>query len=197
MLNEKPIIDESTTVIVTRQEEPKGNPLVNKRISKLIGQKSIQLAKDEALEASSTINESDLDELLSPDEKRFYQIKRQAYLTSYPDLLEDQFDLDDLHLMIMEQVYERRLWKKNKKHPSLDITKDRQESIRRQQDLKKALNVRRTDRLKTKGEKGPKISIANLSLQFGGQEEVNVLDERIRELEKDEEKLRLKKRIDQ
>src|SRR5437660_1403223 len=124
MENDKQTIDESTTIIIAPSVEEKENPLLLKRINKLIGQKSIQVAKDQALDDSATINESDLDEILSKDDKKFYQIKRQAYLTSYPDLADDQFDLDVLHLMIMEQIAQRQLYKKKKKHPAIDIQED-------------------------------------------------------------------------
>lgn len=192
MENNKPIIDESTTVIVAPALEER-NPLILKRINKLIGQKSIQLAKDEALDESALINESDLDEILSKDEKRFYQIKRQAYLTSYPELAEDQFDLDDLHLLMMEQVHERQLLKKKKKHPSIDVSKERQDSIRRQQDLKKSLNIRRADRMKTKGERKNEISIAHLSLNFKDSGQMDDLNSEIIDMRKEEEMLKLKK----
>jgi hypothetical protein len=195
MENSKPIIDESTTIIVAPTIEDPQKQLRMKRINKLIGLKSIELAKDEALDESATLNEADLDEVLSKDEYRFYQIKRKAYLTSWPELAEDPFDLDNLHLMIMEQVHQRQLLKKKKKSPGIDISKERQDSIKRQQDFMKSLNVRRTDRMKTKGEKKVENNIAHISMHFGSEDQVNLMSKRMEELTIEESELENKKQV--
>ncbi len=189
------IIDESTTVIVSSPVE-ESNPLVLKRINKLIGQKSIQVAKEEAMDASATINEQDLDEILSKDDKRFYQVKRQAYLTSYPDLADDQFDLDVLHLMIMEQIAQRQLYKKKKKHPAIDIQEDYERSTKRQGEYMKNLNVRRTDRMKTKDNKKVENNIANISMHFGNDDQVNAMAKRTAEMALEETVLEERKLVD-
>ena len=50
-----------------------------------------------------SLNEVDLNVILSKDDNLFYQEKKASYLEAYPDLGNDPFDLDDLHLMIMER----------------------------------------------------------------------------------------------
>lgn len=191
----KPMIDQSTTVLVVSESIQKDTSTL-KRINKLIGQKSIQLAKEEALDETATINESDLDLLLSPDDKKFYQVKRKAYLTSYPEMADDQFDLDNLHLMIMEQISQRGLLKKKKKHPALDISKDHDASTKKQLELQKTLNVRRTDRMKSKGERKVENSFANISVHFNSPDKLDELNREIIDMRAEEETLRLKKGIE-
>jgi hypothetical protein len=192
MENNTPIIDESVTVIVAPPVQQKNSPTAQ-RISKLIGQRSIQVAKEEALDESATINEADLDALLSKEDKYFYQVKRKTYLTSYPDLAEDQFDLDIVHLMIMEQIKQRQLLRKKKKQPALNIEEEYDKSVEKQSKFMKSLNVQRIDRMKQKGEKKVENNIAHLSVHFNSEDQIDGLNRRVLDLRAEEEELRAKK----
>jgi len=146
------------------------------------------LKKRELVE-SDNINEVDLETILTKDDHLFYQEKKRLYIEAYPDLGTDPFDLDDLHLMLMEQVFQRNLLKRKKKHPTVDIAKDYQDSVKRQGEFKKSLSMRRTDRVKNKQGTGPKINIANLSLNFNNPSKLNEMQKRVLDLQTEEEGL--------
>ncbi len=160
----------------------RGLAMVNKSQEKITIKKEVQ-QKDESL------NESNLIAILTKEEYQFYQEKKELYMGSYPDLGSDPFDLDDLHLMIMEQIFQRNLLKKKKKHPTVDIAKDYQDSVKRQNDFKKSLSMRRTDRVKTKTANKPTMNIANLSLIFQDPSRVVEVQQRMKAMQEEEAKL--------
>lgn len=136
-----------------------------------------------------SLNEVDLNVILSKDDNLFYQEKKASYLEAYPDLGNDPFDLDDLHLMIMEQVFQRNLLKRKKKHPNLDITKDYESSVKRQNDFKKSLSMRRADRVKAKQTGGPKINIAKISMSFTDEGKMVEMHRRLESMREEEQGL--------
>ena len=149
--------------------------------------------KAELIEENN-INEIDLHALLSKDDYEFYQEKKRSYLDYYPDLGNDPFDLDDLHLMIMEQVFQRNLLKRKRKHPTVDIAKDYEASVKRQGDLKKSLSMRRTDRVKAK--QGPKtLNVANLSVIVADKEKFAALQAGAEQAKLEEDLLRLPEKV--
>lgn len=126
----------------------------------------IAIRKAEQPVEEPNINEADLSKILTRDDHEFYMEKKALYLAAYPDLGTDPFDLDDLHLMIMEQVFQRNILKRKKKHPNVDISKDYESSVKRQNEFKKSLSMRRTDRVKVKSAGGKTINIAKISMSF-------------------------------
>lgn len=160
-----------------------------KLIKGLVAEKSIRIntSKKELLLSKENLNERDLPSILVRDDQNFYMEKKALYLESYPDLAEDPFDLDDLHSMIMEQIFQRNLMRKKKKHPFADIEKEYENSKKREGEFKKSLSVRRTDRFKQKGEKKQQVNIANLSVHFQDAEKMKAFEDRAKELKRENE----------
>ncbi len=155
----------------------------------ILKKKSIMVTqKRQDSEDNELINESDLKDILNQEDYIYYKAKKEIYLESYPDLT-DPFDLDDLHLLIMEQIFQRNLYKQKKRLPSKDISEQYEKSIKRLNDLKKGLSVRRSDRLKDKTTKKPIINIASLSMTLGTKEGLENMKQRIIDLKAEEASL--------
>ncbi len=187
-LEPKPVILDKDTTIVVNMPLPsvKGQMQVKKMLE------AISIKKEEtkkALIEQNNINEIDLKALLSKENYEFYQEKKYVYLEAYPDLT-DPFDLDDLDLMIMEQILRRDLWKRKKKYPTIDISKDYENSVKRQLELKKSLSLRRTDRVKEKGQTKQTLNISNLSLHFSDKNNMDKMELELRKERAEEDKLR-------
>lgn len=195
--NNVPELTEKTTIVVDLDKE-KLNTTTQKRLLKLIESRSVRRdgTKTPIRATKPSLNEVDLPDILSRDDNDFYEAKKAEYVEKYPELEEDPFDMDDLHLMMMEQIFQRHLLKKKKKHPAADITEDYQSSVKRQNDLKKSLSMRRQDRVSRKESKKSPINIANLSVNFGDHEKMDRLEDRIETLKAEEEALSNKKIID-
>lgn len=161
---------------------------MTQRVKKMISAKSVQVAvkRKTLLFDKENLNEKDLVNILGREDQEFYHEKKELYIESYPDLAEDPFDLDDLHSMIMEQIFQRNLMRKKKKHPFSDIEKEYESSTKRQNELKKSLSVRRTDRVKQKDGKKQQINIANLSVQFQDPDKLREFSERAMLLKEEE-----------
>lgn len=134
------------------------------------------------------MNELDLKTLLSREDYNFYYEKKLIYLNEYPELT-DPFDQDDLHHMIMEQIFQRNMLKKKKKVPSANIMKEYQESVKRENDFKKSLSMRRTDRVKGKDVKQV-VNIAELSVRFEDKGELAAMQQRVIKARQEEAILR-------
>jgi hypothetical protein len=134
------------------------------------------------------MNELDLKTLLSREDYNFYYEKKLMYLNEYPELT-DPFDQDDLHHMIMEQIFQRNMLKKKKKVPSANIMKEYQESVKRENDFKKSLSMRRTDRVKGKDVKQV-VNIAELSVRFEDKGELAAMQQRVMQARQEEAILR-------
>ena len=187
-------INDKTTVIVSTPEADKKNTAQVANAKKMIEANSIRVEtiKKEKLKIDpNNLNETDLPSLLSREDNDFYLEKKALYINSYPELQEDPFDLDELHLMLMEQVVQRNLWKRKKKRPSIDIDKLYEASVKRHEGFKKSLSVRRTDRQKIKGEKKQQLNIANLSINFSDKDKMAEFTERAMLLKEEEANLGL------
>lgn len=155
----------------------------------ILKKKSIVISqKRQDSEDNELINESDLRDILVEEDYIFYRAKKEIYLDSYPDLT-DPFDLDDLHSMIMEQIIQRNLFKQKKRNPSKDISEQYEKSLKRLNDLKKSLSMRRTDRIKDKNSKKQVINIASLSMTLDTKEGLDNMQRRLMEFKKEESEL--------
>ncbi len=183
-------IESNTRVIIAK---PQQSELQMARLKKLIAANEIRIVKNKEEKAlarkelieGGEINEIDLKTLLTKEDQDFYYDKKNDYLEVYPDLKGDPFDMDDLHQMIMEQIIQRSLLKKKKHKPYAAIEKEYSESIKRQENAKKSLSLRRTDRVKNK-EKKQTVNIANLSLNFTDDDKTKLLLDRIKEYREEE-----------
>lgn len=183
-------IDDKTTVVVATPEADKLNSRLLASTKRLIESKSIKAEKTKTdLIKTKSINEIDLNTLLTKDDQLFYDEKKNIYLDKYPELEDDPFDMDDLHLMIMEQIQQRNLLKKKKKRPALDISKQYEASVKRQNDLKKNLSLRRTDRVKNKDTKKTQVNIAQLSVGFNDPDRLAEFTDRAAQLREEESRL--------
>lgn len=178
----------------TRVEQPSDNlDANNKRLlsaAKKIFEKrtsGVSVKRQESKD-SEAINEAELQDILNKDDYTYYQAKKELYLSSYPDFT-DPFDLDDLHLLIMEQIFQRNLFKQKKKFPGRDITEAYEKSVKRMKELKQGLSVRRTDRIKDKNAKKTEVSIASMSVHFNSREAVDKMQSRIIDLRAEEASL--------
>lgn len=161
------------------------------RAQKLINSKSVQLTEQKhAAILSNQLNELDLTGILSKDDFAFYMQKKAEYTVAYPDLEMDPFDLDDLHLLIVEHIMLRNLLKRKKSKPSVDISKDYADCVKRINELKKSLSMRRTDRIKTKTEgKKQQINIASMSVVLADPKKAQELEEKLKRFRAEEESL--------
>ena len=192
MESEKDVINQDETVTLTTTDsfediklDPKNKKLI-KAAKNILKRKAITIAsKQQAAEDTEELNESDLKDILSKEDVVFYHSKKQLYLEAYPELT-DPFDLDDLHILIMEQIFQRNLFKQKQKSPAKDISDAYEKSIKRLDGLKKGLALRRGDRLKTKAEKKQVVNISNLSVQFASNEGVQRLQNRIIDMKGEE-----------
>lgn len=160
------------------------------RAEKLIKAKSVQLVEEKHVAImSNNLNEVDLSGVLSKDDFAFYMQKKSEYVVAYPDLENDPFDLDDLHLLIIEHIMLRNLLKRKKKTPSIDIGKDYTDCTKRINELKKSLSMRRTDRIKTKSEKKQQINIAHMSVVMSDPKKAAELDAKLQAFRAEESRL--------
>lgn len=174
----EPQIEVSQEVIVSPIEVRPTS--VVSRAEKFIKQKSVQLSDEKrAIIMQPNLNEMDLSGVLSKADFAFYMDKKADYLMAYPDLGEDPFDLDALHMLIIEHIMLRNLLKRKTKTPSVDITKDYDTCTKRIESLNKSLATRRTDRTKIKGEKKQTINIASMSVTLAGPEGASEMEKRI------------------
>ncbi len=176
-----------TRVIVSTPEADGKKASMIAKAQKMIEAKEIKVldARKEAI-ADGSINEIDLKMLLTKDDQEFYQEKKAQYLAAYPDLGSDPFDMDDLHLMIMEQIMQRTMLRRKKTRPTIDISKEYAESVKRQSEAKRSLSMRRTDRVKEKGSKKQTLNIANLSVQFSDVDKGKIMLDRINKMRLEE-----------
>lgn len=187
-----PELDAKTTVVVSTPELDAKSAKLVANGKKLIEAKSISIQKRRKdLIAENNINELDLPKLLIKEDQEFYLEKKQVYLDAYPDLQDDPFDMDDLHQLLMEQIFERILLRKKKTRPTTDIAKELENSFKRREAIKKNLSVRRTDRVKNKKD-APKqqLNIAHLSLHYNEELNSGGLQERLDQLDAEEAELR-------
>lgn len=182
-------IDEKTQVIVSMPQVEQASSKMQFAVAKILKDKSVKKEeKKKQLMEDGNANEIELDVTLSKDDKDFYYTKKATYLEFYPELT-DPFDQDDLHHMIIEQIFQRNLLKKQRKNPNAQILEDYQSSVKREADFKKSLNVRRTDRMKDK--KGPRVvNIAELSMKFSSPDELNEMTKRLKDARDEEAQLR-------
>lgn len=160
------------------------------KLGQLITSVSNPIDKPRRKSKTELSKEQELRLLLTEDDFEFYVNKKETYLASYPELT-DPFDLDDLHLMLMEQVTQRNLLKRKKKNPAVNISDAYEKSVKRQLELKKSLNVRRTDRVKTKEIKQTNtVNIADMSVVFGDKNKMMEFEDRLRLLENEEQELK-------
>lgn len=181
----------SDDIILEKAATPAGKSITRKdaNIIKIIEQSSVPIsAPRRKMSRNEEINEKDLEVILKENDFLFYREKKEQYLDYYPDLT-DPFDLDDLHLMIMEQIFQRNLLRKQSKSPAIDIRDDYERSIKRQLEFKKSLSVRRTDRVKNKQEGKKTINIAEMSVQFGDKDKMKEFTDRLKQLEDEEDNL--------
>lgn len=176
-------------------KEPNGGMTIkidpsNKRLlnaaKKILDKKNTAVSiKRQEVEDSEQINESDLQNILSKEDYVFYQSKKQLYMQAYPDLT-DPFDLDVLHSIIMEQIFQRGLLRQKKKFPTKDITDAYEKSTKRLATMRADLSVRRTDRVKDKANKKSTVNIASLSVLFNSPEKIQGLEDRVLDLKNQE-----------
>ena len=86
-------------------------------------------------------------------------------------------------------MFQRNLLKRKKKHPNLDITKDYESSVKRQNDFKKSLSMRRADRVKAKQTGGSKINIAKISMSFTDEGKMVEMHRRLESMREEEQGL--------
>ena len=186
-------ITNDTKVIVVTPEADRLNASAQARMKKLLEQKSVSIQRAGRAPIKigpETLNEVDLPDILKADDNLYYAAKKAEYLEKYPDLQDDPFDMDELHHMIMEQIIQRNLFRKKKKYPSSNISDEYQSSVKRESEFKKNLSMRRVDRLKQKGDKKQTVNIANLSMHFGQDGQLNVLEQRLAAMRQEEESIR-------
>lgn len=94
----------------------------------------------------------------------FYVDRWNAYIKEYPDL-DPASDLDDLHLMIMEMIFQRRLMEDKKNNNTRDIMKEWDASNARYSKLKSNLATTRDKRIST-GRNLTDNNLANLIASF-------------------------------
>lgn len=189
-VGQSPVKDENIRVIVSTPNADATKAAALVKIKRMIEQKEVKVIEEKkALIDQGNLNEVDLKTLLTKDDQEFYYEKKKQYLDKYPDLGDDPFDMDDLHDMIMEQIIQRTLLRKKKIRPTADISKEYESSKKRQADAKRSLSMRRTDRVKTKGEKKQVLNIANLSMNFSDPDKGRVLLDRLKELRQEENTL--------
>lgn len=178
--------DDGETTNVKIDSKNKRLLLAAKKIlDKRIGEVS---TKRQESKDNESINESDLSDVLTKEDYIYYQVKKELYLSAYPELT-DPFDLDDVHLLIMEQIFQRNLFKQKKKMPGKDITEGYEKSVKRMKDLKQGLSLRRTDRLKDKNARKQTINIADMSVHFNSREGIDAMQKRIIDMRREENSL--------
>lgn len=152
----------------------------NARALRLIESKSVQVSQQKReMIMTQNLNELDLTGILSKGDYAFYMQKKADYLMAYPDLEMDPFDLDDLHLLIIEHIMLKNLMKRKTKSPTADITKEYEACVKRIGDLKKSLSMRRTDRIKNKEAKKQTVNIAQMAVHFSDPEKARAMEERL------------------
>lgn len=87
----------------------------------------------------------EISKILSEEDCSFYVERREAYLTDFPDL-NSSTDMDDLHGLLMELVFQRQLCRAKKDNEGIDISDEYNDSVRRAEGFKKSLSSRRVDR---------------------------------------------------
>ena len=164
------IQNEQKTKLINEESLPIKSRL-DSVISRMLEMRSLK-KKRPTIADQNLINELDLRSLLTPEDYLFYQEKKEQYIESYPDLNNNPMDLDDLHLMIMEQIMQRNLLRRKKKHAGVQIEDPYAASVKRQHDLKKSLSLRRTDRLKGSEPKKITVNIAQLGVVLQNEDEI-------------------------
>ncbi len=174
-------------VIVSTPETDKFRKRGLAQIQKVIEAKETKIiqARQDVIE-SGTLNELDLKVILNKEDQEFYQEKKKSYIDAYPDLGSDPFDMDDLHDMIIEQIIQRSLLRKKRIRPTADIDKAFAESKKRQSEAKRSLSMRRTDRLKNKGETKKVLNIASLSINFSDKDKMQAMLDRVQSMRLEE-----------
>lgn len=160
------------------------------RALRLIEAKSIRTTEfKRQIMMTQSLNELDLTGILSKGDYAFYMQKKADYLVAYPDLEMDPFDLDDLHLLIIEHIMLKNLMKRKTKSPTADITKEYEACVGRIGNLKKSLSLRRTDRVKNKESKKQTLNIAQMSVHFSDPEKAKQMEERLAQAALEEQDL--------
>lgn len=194
-LNEEPVeIDETKQVVIVMPKVEEIRTRMQGTIRKIIEEKSIKRdEKIEELSKKNQINEIDIDSILSKTDQKFYDEKKRFYLEAYPDLINDPFDMDNLHLLIIEQIIQRNLLKAKQKHPNKEITESYERSLKRISKLMEDLSVRRTDRLGKKDQGKKTVNIASLSMNFSDSDAISAMQERLNLMNSEEQEIKERK----
>jgi hypothetical protein len=101
--------------------------------------------------------------ILNEEEQEWYMQRREDYLKDYD--INQSADEARLHTVLMEEVIQYRLWKRQSENPSMDIDRPLTESDRRHRVALEDLGALRKQRLK-QDDKISAINIATLAQQF-------------------------------
>lgn len=198
-LNTEPVeIDKDKQVIIVTPAADKIRTRMQNTIKRIIEEKSIKRdEKIEELSQKNQINEIDIDAILSKTDQKFYDEKKRFYLEAYPDLINDPFDMDNLHLLIIEQIIQRNLLKAKQKRPNKEITDSYERSLKRISKLMEDLSVRRTDRLGKKDNGKKTVNIASLSMNFSDSNGIDLMQERLSLMNNEEKEIMDRKKLDE